>query len=201
MTNEQQKALDLLHKYKEIKTRQATVERWQKHINDDLAVLFDQQARAEAEAKEIAEKLKTEFAEFEQADFINLKIEEIDEGHQDIKRELRNSQRINKETKDAIFKKIIESRIFGNGKRHFPVVAFETIRIDLKKLFSIDTDNLTQFFRDQFKKCKLFGGTRNRAVWVPVEMLDISESDYEELAKGMKHRLEDDETLNPKPWQ
>ena len=201
MTNEQQKALDLLRQYREIKTREAEVERWLKHINDDLARLYDQQSRAEAEAKLIAKKLEEEFSEFETADFLNLNLQPEDVGNREIKEELKNSQRVNKETKDTMFKLIVEAHLFGDPNAEFPTISFDKIRDELKKNFSVETDNLTQFFRDQFSKCFLFGGTRNRHAWVPMDFLNISVRDYEERAEKMKRRLEDDETLNPKPWK
>jgi len=199
MTNEQQKALDLLRQYREIKTREAEVERWRKHINDDLARLYDQQSRAEAEAKLIEEKLKTEFAEFESSNIFDFKIEPTDERRTEIKQSLK--KRINKETKDQIFKTIVDSYIFGKGKNDFPVMTFEKIRDELQNQFSIETDNMTQFFRDQLRHCQTFGGTRNKAVWIPVEMLDISREDYEELAASVKDRIQDDESIEPKPWE
>jgi len=201
MSSEQQKALDLLRQYREIKTREAEVERWKRHINDDLARLYDQQSRAEAEAKLIAKKLEEEFAEFETADFLNLNLQPEDVGHQDIKESLKHSQRVNKETKDAIWHKIIESHLFGDGRDEFPTISFDRIRDQLKKQFSIETENLTQWFRDQLSKCSTFGGTRNRSVWIPIDFLNINVADYEELSRKMKRRLEDDETLNPKPWE
>ena len=199
MSNEQQKALDLLRQYREIKTREAEVERWRKHINDDLARLYDQQSRAEAEAKLIEEKLKTEFAEFESSNIFDFKIEPTDERRNEIKQGLK--KRINKETKHQIFKTIIESYIFGKGKNNFPVMTFDELRHELKNQFQIETDNMTQFFRDDIKHCKTFGGTRNKAVWIPVEMLDISREDYEELAASVKDRIQDDESIEPKPWE